>query len=69
MLELAAKGGARRPRLRADNVAHRHSFDGEARATALQPKLHPELQPRASSQHTKPGRSRPAAPRAPKHHP
>ena len=47
MLELAAKGGARRPRPhkqpRADNAAHRHSFDGEARATALQP--------RASNQH------------------
>ena len=43
MLELAAKGGARRPRLRADNAAHRHSFDGEARATALQPELQPEL--------------------------
>ena len=51
MLELAAKGGARRPRLRGDNVAHRHSFDGEARASALQPELQPELQPRASSQH------------------
>ena len=48
MLELAAKGGTRRPRLRAHNAAHRGSLDGEVRATELQPRAS-SLQPRASS--------------------
>jgi hypothetical protein len=48
MLELAAKGSTRRPRLRAHNAPHRASVDGEVRAAELQPRA-PSPQPRASN--------------------
>eukprot|EP00964_Phaeocystis_antarctica_P158771 scaffold129637_cov48-Phaeocystis_antarctica.AAC.1 len=48
MLELAAKGGTRRPRLRAHNAAHRGSLDGEVRATEMHPRAS-NLQPCASN--------------------